>query len=316
MSIKRHLAIPIFLAIITLLTACSESAPQPLSVGSNQWPGYEPLHLAQKLGFHDGYPIKLFELTSATDVMNAFKYGQLDVAALTLDEVILLAEDMPDLVVFLVMDISNGADTLIAKPHITSLADLANQRIGVEETALGAFFFSQVLKAANLTRSDVTVVPTTVDQHLRMMESDNLDAVVTFEPTASTLVLQGNVSIFDSSQIPDTIVDVLVTTRPVLEAKYNTIQTLVSAHWDALDYLTHNPEEAAKLMAPRLHISSEQLLQSYEGLLLPNQRHNQRLLGGELDTTVTQHQSLMLKERIINQNSNLETLISDRLVKQ
>lgn len=316
MSIKRHLAIPIFLAIITLLTACSESAPQPLSVGSNQWPGYEPLHLAQKLDFHDGYPIKLVELTSATDVMNAFKYGQLDVAALTLDEVILLAEDMPDLVVFLVMDISNGADTLIAKPHITSLADLANQRIGVEETALGAFFFSQVLKAANLTRSDVTVVPTTVDQHLRMMESDNLDAVVTFEPTASTLVLHGNVSVFDSSQIADTIVDVLVTTRPLLEAKYSTIQKLVSAHWEALDYLNHNLEDAAKLMAPRLHISSEQLLQSYEGLLLPNQRHNQRLLAGELDTTAAQLQSLMLKERIINQNSNLETLISDRLVKQ
>jgi NitT/TauT family transport system substrate-binding protein len=106
--------------------ACSESSPPPLSVGSNQWPGYEPLHLAEKLDLHDGYPIKLVELTSATDVMNAFKYGQLDVAALTLDEVLLLAEDVSDLIVFLVMDISNGADKLIAKFYIKTLADLVN----------------------------------------------------------------------------------------------------------------------------------------------------------------------------------------------
>jgi NitT/TauT family transport system substrate-binding protein len=179
---------------------------------------------------------------------------------------------------------------------------------------LGAFFFSQVLNAANLQSSQVTVVPATVDKHQNMMNAANVDAVVTFEPTASTLISQGNVSLFDSSQLPDKIVDVLVTTKPTMESKFVTIEKLVAAHWDALGFLTYNRHQAANIMAPRLHIPAEQLLLSYEGLLLPDQQQNQRLLGGELETTATHLMSLMSDEGLINRNIILDDLISDRLV--
>lgn len=314
MSIKNLLNSITLLAMIAL-SGCSEPPPPSLTVGTNQWPGYETLHLANKLHLYDSYPIKLVELTSATDVLNAFKYGQLDVAALTLDEAILLARDVPDLVVFLVMDISNGADKLIAKPYVDGLEDLANKRVGVEQTALGAFFFSQMLKAAELSLTQVTTVPATVDQHLRMMNEGNLDAVVTFEPTASLLMSRGNVSLFDSSQIPDKIVDVLVTTRAKLQSKHDTLLRLVSAQWEALDYLANEPQDAARLMAPRLHISAEQLLLSYEGLLLPDKHQNQTLLSESLSSTASKLNTLMVDEGIITHTIRTNDLITDELVR-
>ncbi len=313
-SIINRMRSIVVAVLFSLLTACSEAPSLTLTVGSNQWPGYETLHLAKKLNLYDDYAIKLVELTSATDVINAFKYGQLDVAALTLDEAILLAQDVPDIVVFLVMDISHGADKLIAKPDIKTLQDLVNKRIGVEQTALGAFFFSQVLKKAELSSTQVIVVPTTVDQHLRMMEMDNLDAVVTFEPTASKLLSQGNLSLFDSSEIPDKIVDVLVTTESQINTKNDSLKQLVSAQWEALNYLSSNPIEAAMIMAPRLHVSAEQLLSSYDDLLLPNQQRNQTLLGGELLKTAIQLNTLMVEEGIHNGQVDVRNLISDRFV--
>ncbi len=35
--------------VIIILIGCSESTPPPLRLGTNRWPGYEPLYLAREL---------------------------------------------------------------------------------------------------------------------------------------------------------------------------------------------------------------------------------------------------------------------------
>lgn len=121
-----------------LLLSCGP-APEPLlRIGTNTWPGYEPLYLARSLGYYEGSPITLVELTSASEVIHALRSGTLEGAALTLDEVLTLLDDGFDLKVVLVMDFSNGGDVLLAKPGIDSTADLRGKRIAVEYTAVGA----------------------------------------------------------------------------------------------------------------------------------------------------------------------------------
>ncbi len=71
-------------------------AARSLSVGTNVWPGYEPLYLARSLGLYGQAPIRLVEYASATQVIRAFRNGAIDVAALTLDEVLLLRESRLD----------------------------------------------------------------------------------------------------------------------------------------------------------------------------------------------------------------------------
>ena len=298
-----------------ILTACVSEHPPRLSVGTNQWPGYETLHLANHFGLYDHHEIKLVELTSATDVINAFRLGHLDVAALTLDEVITVSSQVPDVVVFLVMDISNGADKVIAAPSITSASELVGKKVGVEKTAVGALMFREFLNYTGLNAEDLVVIPSTVDQHASMMANHKLDAVVTFSPVSNELLASGHVSLFDSSQIPGMIVDVLVTRKTTLENKFSSLKKLVEAQWQALDYLSTKPEEAASIMAPRLKLSPEALLQTYQELILPDQKQNQALLGSELKQTAARLNQIMYDTQITRKMVNAERLITDRMVK-
>lgn len=270
------------LLLFLLCQACTSEPPQTLVVGSNQWLGYEPLYLARELDLYQDQSIKLVELTSATEVMNAFALGQLDVAALTLDEALKLMAYEPNLQVFLVMDISHGADKLIVNSSIRTLADLANKKVGVENTATGAFFISQILDIAKLQSSDIHIIPSTVDQHLAMMQTGELDAVVTFEPIASRLLEKGFYSLIDSRQIPGQIVDVLIAREQTIIEKKEMLKQLTEAHWKSLNYLKNHPQQAAAIIAPRIEMTVEQLLPSYRNVILPDQQLNAQMLQTEI----------------------------------
>jgi NitT/TauT family transport system substrate-binding protein len=246
---------------------------EPLAVGTNVWPGYEPLYLARNLGYYND-SIRLVEYSSATEVLRAIRNKLIDVATLTLDEVLLLRQSGVDVRIVLVTDISNGGDVIVARPGIESLADLKGRKVGVESTALGAYVLTRALQKVGLTPADVQVVPIEVASHYMAYTDNVMDAVVTFEPVRSQLLRDGAHLVFDSSQIPGEIVDVMVVREEVLAGKEEQIQGLISGWFKALTYLSVNPNDASKRMTGRLNLSPEEVLASYEGLILPDPEGN------------------------------------------
>ena len=166
--------------LVFALAGCDKPAP-PLRVGANRWLGYEPLFLARDRGYYGGQPVQLLSFLSTTEVIRAYRNGALDVAAVTADEALLLAETLPDQRILLVCDFSLGADVILAKPQFPSLPDLKGRRIGVETTALGAYMLARALARAGMTAHDVTVVPMPLDEHEAAFRQDLVDAVVTHE---------------------------------------------------------------------------------------------------------------------------------------
>ncbi len=277
----RH---PIWIWLITflgllVLISCDPTPRGVLKVGTNLWPGYESLYLAQNLGLLDNKAIKLVEMPSATEVTHAFRNEALDVVALTLDESLVLLQYVPDLRIILVMDVSNGADALLAKPTIHSLADLKGKRIGVENTAVGAILLDGALQAANLNITDIDFRSLTVDEHESAYKNGWIDALVTFEPHKSYLMAQGAIKLFDSNQIPGRIVDVLVTRQSVVDNYKDSLKIIVAAHFQALEYLQKNPVDATLRIAPRLAVQSNEVMQQFEGIILPGLVENQRYLS-------------------------------------
>ena len=198
------------LACVGLLAGCNPHYTPPLMVGTNTWIGYEPLYLARSLGYHDGLPLRLVELGSTTQAMDALRVGKLDLAGVTLDEALTLVQEGLPLRIIWVMNISAGADAIIARPGIRRLADLRGQRIGVEQTAVGAYMLQAALEQAGMQASDVSVLPLPLDEHLSAWHGRRVDAVVTFDPVRQTLLNEGGVTVFDSRALPGEIVDVLV----------------------------------------------------------------------------------------------------------
>jgi len=75
------------------LAGCGVEPAPPLRIGTNVWPGYEPLYLARELGYLDPRSVHLVEYPSASEVIRAFRNHAIEAAALTFDEVLLLTQD-------------------------------------------------------------------------------------------------------------------------------------------------------------------------------------------------------------------------------
>lgn len=275
-SIRRAL----ILAMLVFLAGCARSPVPPLRVATHPWPGYESLHLAQSLGYFNASQVRLVELANASQTYEALSHGTVDAAAQTLDEVLALMQHGADLRVVLVMDVSDGADVVLARPGIATLQDLRGKRVGVENTTTGAVLFDAMLTAAGLTAGDLQLVPLSMNEHVAAYRSGQVDALVTYDPPRSILLRGGAHVLFDSSRIPGRIVDVLVVRADALADHRQQIAALVAAHFKALHYLRQRPQDAARRLGPFLGVTVDQVPSQFVGMNLPGLGENRALLAG------------------------------------
>lgn len=295
----------IILLGVLLLSACSPAPESTLRIGTNIWPGYEPLYLARNLGYYQNTSIKLVELTSSSDVAHALKNGNLEGAALTLDEALTLISIGTELKVILVMDISLGGDALLVKPDVASLSQLKGKKIAVEYTAVGALLLDSALDKAQLKNQDVQIVSCNIDQHLQCYDEN--DAVITFEPNISKLRRKGAKTLFDSSQIPGQIVDVIVVNKSTITSHPNTLRQLLSGYFKAREYFNDNPQKSSKIMSSRLQVASNEVLSLFKGIKLPSLKENHQLLTTEnpqLNITSEQLAQFMLARGLLKNAVN------------
>jgi len=263
----------------------------PLRVGTNVWAGYEFLYLARERGLYNG-DVKLVELTSASDVMDAMREGALEAAGLTLDETLTLADEGLDLVVVLVFDESAGADVLMAHPDIENLAALKGRTIGVETTALGALMLKGVLDKASLSVEDVDIRHLALRDHLQAYQRGEIDAAITFAPYDSALSAAGAVKRFDSRELPGQIVDVLAVRREALESHAYALEHLVRGYFDARRFLVAEPGQALPVINQRLKLPVAELPLAFDGLKLPSDSDMRRMLSGDPSPLQTSAQTL------------------------
>lgn len=259
----RHLPAPLAtLIILAVICSCSGQPKPPLRIGTHVWPGYEPLYLARNRGFLDDNEVQLVEYPSASEVIRAFRNRAIDGATLTLDEVLLLAQDGLDPRVVLVTDISHGGDVILGRPGMKNLASLQGRRIGVENNAL-------------LANEAITL--------------------------------------FDSSQIPGEIVDVLVIRADLAKRRTKSVRNLLKGWFQALGFLETKPTVAAEFMAVRLQISAPEVLEALKGIRFPTLEESRTLIGGDspgLAKSGNRLMEIMLKNQLLLKRVDPNTLFA------
>jgi NitT/TauT family transport system substrate-binding protein len=286
-------------------------------VGNVIWPGYEPFYVARQLGYLDARQVRLMEYTGNSEIMRAFGNGAIDAGMMTLDEALLLAQDVPDIRLVLVVDISNGADVIMAKPEIANMKDLKGHRVGAETSALGSYVLMRALQLSEMTPQDVEIVPLDPTEHETALKQGRVEAVVTYEPSLTKLRTFGARKIFDSSQIPGEIVDVVVVRDAYLQAHPDTVKHLLQAYYRGRDYFKEKPLEAAKVAAMRAKISPEEFLSSLDGLPMPDADESRRMLMGNPPALLKNAQRLaavMREKGLLRKDVNFEALFDDRML--
>lgn len=299
-TVKKRLLL--LAALLTFVVGCSTEVPQ-LRVGTNVWYGYEPAYLAAAKGFFDDKKIRIVRFSSASEVMRAYRNGLIDVAAVTLDEALRVSTTHGKQKVVVLCDWSYGADAILARPEYLTLESLKGRRIGLEESALGAYLLSRALECAGLSNADVTTVNVPLLEHRMAYEKGLIDAVVTFEPHRTELLSIGARSVFDSRQIPREIGDVLMTREMLSTSKEQLLRDFVSGWFQALDLMKEGAEETEQIIARNQGISVDELHLIRDGVHLVRLDENAELLGEggvELIEAFTRVQERMQEHGVID----------------
>ena len=309
----KHLRVLACIALMLLLTGCMREPETALRIGTNVWIGSEPLYLARELNYLDSAAVQLVEYPSASEVLRAFRNQAIDGMVISLDELFGLAVDGFQPRIILVVDVSHGADVVVGRQGMRTMRDLKGKSVAVESSALGAFVLSRALAVNGMQASDVNVVHLESNEQPSAFEKDQVDGAVTFDPFRAQFLRAGAKTLFDSTQIPGEIVDVLAVRAPVFKRQPEAIQALLTGWFRAIDYMKSDPKEAARLMGIRQQTSGEQFLEAQRGLHVPSREENLRMLAGptpELAVTGRRLMALMVDAKLLRTGLDIEGVLA------
>ncbi len=307
----------VLLSFVLLLSGCVDRPQETLRVGAVLWPGYEPLYLADKLGYYKGQPIKIIDYLSNTDTILAFKNNNLHAAAFTLDETLQLLADGVDIDVILIMDMSYGGDVILANPGIDRVEELRGKSVAVESSAVGMFVLKRALELHDMDVSDIQIVSTNAMEQASNFATGNIVAAVSFDPYRTQLVKSGKQEIFNSTLIPNEIIDVLVVRRSYSEQYPETVKHLVEAWFKALSYQTQNPQKSAAYSLKRFDTTVEDYIASLELLKFSTKDDNRRLLDSQNSPLLQQQQhmiEILYELELIKKTPSLQGHLNSRYI--
>lgn len=309
----------LIVGFICTTASCFQDKSTPPRICTNIWPGYELLYLARPKNHFHAEHAQLVELLSANDVMKALTLRPIDVAALTLEQVLTFRSHGTELTVIFILDVLNDGDAFVAKPYIQTLQDIKGKTITYEKFAVGAVMMDGILKSAGLLTNDVNLQHFPINEHEHASANHAFNAVVTFEPVTSRLLLRHGHIIFDSRQTPARIVDVFVAHTDLIQNNKSKLQHIVQAQLFALEFFNRHPHEATEMMAPRSGLTPESLLHAYDGLSLSGKHENLRLMANHpapIHQTAESLNQLLLAFKLISAPADSKHLFNPKFVLQ
>lgn len=265
---------------LALLKGCAEREPV-LRVATNVWPGYEFMHVAARQGLFPPNVVRMMQMPSATQVIQALAAGEAEAAGLTLDEVLTACADGLPLRVVAVLDVSMGGDAVYARPGLSRTEDIIGRTICVERSAVGAVMMDAFLDHMKLSPGQVQMVYANAQDHVEEYQTGAADLVVTFNPNTLLLDELGAQRLFDSSAIPGRIIDVIAATPRAIERCPQGIASLLAGHFQALNLWRTRPQSMTADLAREMGLPPERVAQCYAGLQMPDLAANREWFTGK-----------------------------------
>ena len=259
--------------------------PAVIRLGISPWPPDELVWLAHRRGYFaaEGIDLRLVNFASTSDSRLAYERGQIDGMSASMVE-FLHARARPgrDARIVLFQDWSAGADVVLARPDIASLAGLKGRKVAVEPGTLTAFVLARALADVGLGISDVTLVPLGLASSSEAFRRGEVDAVVAYPPFSFDLQADGAAhALFTSATTPEEILDFLVIDGAVLAANPRLRAGMARAWQRVLDDLAREPQAVAAETAPREGVTPAEFLAALGGIHLVSRAEQDGLLRAD-----------------------------------
>ncbi|MER5171171.1 putative urea ABC transporter substrate-binding protein [Thioclava kandeliae] len=244
--------------IATLMaTAPLQAQTKPsFKVAWSIYAGWMPWGYAQDSGivqrWADKYGIEI-EVTQFNDYvesMNQYTAGAYDAVTLTnMDGLSIPAAGGVDTTAVIVGDFSDGNDAVILKGK-DKLEDIKGESVNLVEFSVSEYLLNRGLETVGLTGRDVKIVNTADPDMVGAFQTEDVQAMVTWNPMVSEIAKLDDAHIvFDSSKIPGEILDLMVANTDTLKAHPEFGKALAGIWYETVALMTSDTPEGAKARA-------------------------------------------------------------------
>ena len=219
-------------------------------VGWMPWDYADAEGILKKWGDKYNVNLKLMPKMDYIASIEAYVAGQLDACVMTNME----ALDMPcasgiQSTALIIGDYSNGNDAILTRDGIT-IDNIKGNDIYLVELSVSHYLLNRWLQTKGLKEKDVKIINTS-DSDIAPIFISNKEAkaVVTWNPLVMEIMkTPGVTKVFDSSEIPGEILDLLMVNTKLLEKHPEIGKALVGAWYEVMDIMSKRGPAADKAL--------------------------------------------------------------------
>jgi len=220
-------------------------------VGWMPWGYLETSGIMDKWAEKYGIDVEIVQINDYVESINQYTAGAFDgVSATNMDTLSIPAGGGVDTTALIVGDFSDGNDAVIVKGD-GDLASLAGKPVNLVELSVSHYLLARALDSVGLTEADLDGVINTSDADMiAAFATEDVEAVVTWNPLVSTILEDPSAKkLFDSSDIPGEIIDLMVVNTETLEANPNFGKAMVGAWYEVMGLMAAGNAEVLTAMA-------------------------------------------------------------------
>ncbi len=253
--IARHFAclaavVALFAAAAPASTALAEEKSSfkvawSIYVGWMPWGYMEDSGIMDKWAEKYGIDVEIVQINDYIESINQYTAGAFDgVSATNMDTLSIPSGGGVDTTALIVGDYSNGNDAVLIKGD-GGMGKLAGKPVNLVELSVSHYLLARGLDKFGLAERDLGAVINTSDADMvAAFATPDVEAVVTWNPLVSTILETPGVSkIFDSSDIPGEIIDMMVVNTETLAANPAFGKALVGAWYETMALIASDTPE-------------------------------------------------------------------------
>lgn len=204
-------------------------------VGWMPWGYGDEQKIVDKWAKKYGIEIDVVQINDYVESINQYTAGAFDACTMTnMDALTIPAAGGVDSTALIVGDFSNGNDGVVLK-GTDKLADIKGQQVNLVELSVSHYLLARGLESVGMSEADVTVVNTSDADMVAVFPTAGVTSVVTWNPLLSEILeMPGANKVFDSSQIPGEIIDLLVINTETLKANPKLGKALTGAWYEIM----------------------------------------------------------------------------------
>lgn len=207
------------------------------------WGWIEESGLMEKWADKYDISVDVVQINDYIESINQYTAGRFDGCAMTnMDALSIPAGGGVDTTALIVGDFSNGNDGIVLKGN-DELSAIEGMDVHLVELSVSHYLLTRALDQVGMSERDVNVVNISDADLVAAFDTRDVQATVTWNPLLSTILEQPDANkVFDSSQIPGEIIDLMVVNTETLEANPELGKALVGAWYEAMSIMSSDTQ--------------------------------------------------------------------------